>query len=135
MIVLFIRQVTAHIKAAYAQLFKAIQDGSAAQIRSTAKVRRTIVTRVHEAVKAIALCHNVTPVFEEEGEESDEPEADQQLPLQVTYQASSPDEVSRLICIHGTSCQKISTLGLSMVIALPTLVISLLKINFALKIA
>ena len=32
--------------------------------RPTSKVRRTVVTRVHEAVKAIALCHNVTPVYE-----------------------------------------------------------------------
>ena len=28
------------------------------------KMRRTVVTRVLDAVKAIAICHNVTPVYE-----------------------------------------------------------------------
>lgn len=28
------------------------------------KLRRSEKTRLHEAVKAIALCHNVTPAFE-----------------------------------------------------------------------
>ena len=38
----------------------------------------------------IALCHNVTPVFEDEaGETCNETGAD----VTVTYQASSPDEV------------------------------------------
>ena len=76
------------------------------------------MTRVQEAVKAVALCHNVTPVYEEsdhqEGrgkeergsEDCDESpdsiesqaEADQHYwqPKKETcvYQASSPDEVS-----------------------------------------
>ena len=47
------------------------------------RIRRTAVTRVHEAVKAIALCHNVTPVYETEGD-----------PDSMSYQASSPDEVT-----------------------------------------
>ncbi|XP_067928556.1 probable phospholipid-transporting ATPase IIB [Watersipora subatra] len=50
---------------------------------SQQRIRRTAVTRVHEAVKAIALCHNVTPVYEVEGD-----------PTSMTYQASSPDEVA-----------------------------------------
>lgn len=63
------------------------------------KVRRTAVTRVSEAVKALALCHNVTPVYEtveggSDAEQSDT-EADQQINQKVVYQASSPDEVSR----------------------------------------
>ena len=60
-------------------------------------MRRTVITRTHEAVKAIALCHNVTPVYEEvEAEEGDDTlsEADQQCQQRVTYQAASPDEVS-----------------------------------------
>ena len=63
--------------------------------RPQQKVRRTVVTRIHEAVKAIALCHNVTPVYEdaEDGEESLEAEADQQGAQDMSYQASSPDEV------------------------------------------
>jgi len=54
--------------------------------------------RVTEAVLALALCHNVTPVYEEGGEvgESDSPEVDQAQGVggKVTYQASSPDEVA-----------------------------------------
>ncbi|XP_064640226.1 probable phospholipid-transporting ATPase IIB isoform X2 [Lineus longissimus] len=62
---------------------------------STTKVRRTIVTRVVEAVKALALCHNVTPVYEDvEDSANSETEADQQIKQEVTYQASSPDEVA-----------------------------------------
>lgn len=84
-----------------------------------AKVRRSEVTRVQEAVKAIALCHNVTPVYEEtshqecrkedqgHGDCDESPvsiesqtEADQHYwqPRKETcvYQASSPDEVSRI---------------------------------------
>ena len=52
--------------------------------------------KVTEAVLALALCHNVTPVYEnengEEATESDIPESDQNA--KVTYQASSPDEVA-----------------------------------------
>jgi phospholipid-translocating ATPase len=78
------------------------------------KVRRSEVTRVQEAVKAVALCHNVTPVYEEtsdqerrkEGDDCDESpgsiesqtEADQHYwkhrKETCVYQASSPDEVS-----------------------------------------
>ena len=64
------------------------------------KMRRNISTRVCDAVKAIALCHNVTPVYEaaeggsDVGEQSDT-EADQQSQQRVSYQASSPDEVCR----------------------------------------
>ncbi|CAB4038829.1 probable phospholipid-transporting ATPase IIB, partial, partial [Paramuricea clavata] len=73
------------------------------------KVRRTVVTRVHEAVKALALCHNVTPV--RKGEENGESEESSSPAKQdgitdddegevgavsddFTYQASSPDEVA-----------------------------------------
>ena len=73
------------------------------------QVRRTVVTRVHEAVKALALCHNVTPVSEDiNGDQptrlridsvtSDESDAEVREGREdkvVTYQASSPDEVRR----------------------------------------
>jgi len=51
--------------------------------------------RVTEAVLAIALCHNVTPVYDE-NDDKDRPEVDQAQDLgsKVTYQASSPDEVA-----------------------------------------
>ncbi|XP_014217448.1 probable phospholipid-transporting ATPase IIA [Copidosoma floridanum] len=81
----------------------------------TGKVRRSENTRVYEAVHALALCHNVTPVYDDvntedvnnkldtdsvgtettsvqsqtDGEQSDYP-SEQGL----TYQAASPDEVA-----------------------------------------
>ena len=69
------------------------------------KIRKTIVTKIVEAVKAMALCHNVTPVYETTNDTSVEEatEADQATIAQgsnanpggaVTYQASSPDEVA-----------------------------------------
>uniref|UniRef100_A0A8C3Y9N3 P-type phospholipid transporter n=1 Tax=Catharus ustulatus TaxID=91951 RepID=A0A8C3Y9N3_CATUS len=58
------------------------------------KVRRTMSSRVHEAVKAIALCHNVTPVYESNGV-TDQAEAERHYEDSCrVYQASSPDEVS-----------------------------------------
>nr|XP_061808291.1 probable phospholipid-transporting ATPase IIB isoform X3 [Nerophis lumbriciformis] len=58
------------------------------------KVRKSVSSRIHEAVKAIALCHNVTPVYEPSGE-TDTAEADQDFSDDNrTYQASSPDEVA-----------------------------------------
>lgn len=76
-----------------AQAPKAVAPKAAAP-----KVRRSVSSRIHEAVKAIALCHNVTPVYESRanGEtESTAAEADQDFSDDNrTYQASSPDEVS-----------------------------------------
>ncbi|KAG5872559.1 hypothetical protein JTB14_033978 [Gonioctena quinquepunctata] len=69
------------------------------------KFRRSENTRIRDAVQALALCHNVTPVYEatdkgdtDSGSFALETEADQQH-LQVSerdvmYQASSPDEVA-----------------------------------------
>lgn len=63
------------------------------------KVRRSVSSRVHEAVRAIALCHNVTPVYEPRAgapAEAEDAEADQDFSDgNRTYQAASPDEVSR----------------------------------------
>lgn len=76
-----------------AQAPKAVAPKAAAP-----KVRRSVSSRIHEAVKAIALCHNVTPVYESRanGEtESTAAEADQDFSDDNrTYQASSPDEVA-----------------------------------------
>ena len=65
----------------------------------TSKVKRTVVTRVCDAVKAIAVCHNVTPVYDagsdsSESSEQSDTEVDQQSQQRVSYQASSPDEVN-----------------------------------------
>ncbi|KAA8586212.1 hypothetical protein FQN60_007781, partial [Etheostoma spectabile] len=61
------------------------------------KVRKSVSSRIHEAVKAIALCHNVTPVYESHvivNGETESAEADQDYSDDNrTYQASSPDEV------------------------------------------
>ncbi|XP_055987462.1 probable phospholipid-transporting ATPase IIB isoform X2 [Sorex fumeus] len=62
------------------------------------KMRKSVSSRVHEAVKAIALCHNVTPVYEAQARvagETEFTEADQDFSDENrTYQASSPDEVA-----------------------------------------
>ena len=91
------------------------------------KVRRSEVTRVQEAVKAVALCHNVTPVYEETdtrteckkedqgpgdcdespGSVESQTEADQHYwqsrKETCVYQASSPDEVSGIAEMMITS--------------------------------
>ncbi|XP_049763224.1 probable phospholipid-transporting ATPase IIA isoform X1 [Schistocerca cancellata] len=83
--------------------------GTSGSVSGT-KVRRSEVTRVQEAVKAVALCHNVTPVWEEEPEAvagsslespvsvESQTEADQHYwqknQQSCVYQASSPDEVA-----------------------------------------
>ena len=54
-----------------------------------------MVTKVYESVKAIALCHNVTPTYEDGEADAEETEVDQDQEAKVVYQASSPDEVSR----------------------------------------
>ncbi|XP_077608825.1 putative phospholipid-transporting ATPase IIB isoform X1 [Crocuta crocuta] len=65
---------------------------------SAPKVRKSVRSRVHEAVKAIALCHNVSPVYEPRagvGGEAERTEADQDFSDgNRTYQAASPDEVA-----------------------------------------
>lgn len=97
-------EVISHVKASYTP------SGTSPSKKTTqaSKVRRTVVTRVHEAVKALALCHNVTPVSEDiNGDQatrlridsvtSDESDAEVREGREdkiVTYQASSPDEVA-----------------------------------------
>nr|CAD7263117.1 unnamed protein product [Timema shepardi] len=97
-------EVSSHLTTAFTQQAQVESVGPS----PTHKVRRSEVTRVLEAVKALALCHNVTPVYEEqEIEESHSPgsgslesqtEADQhywqQKQESCVYQASSPDEVA-----------------------------------------
>jgi phospholipid-translocating ATPase len=65
------------------------------------RMRRPEGWRVWEAVKALALCHNVTPVYDNKTNEVEnkrgsptkriEIENDKE---EVTYQASSPDEIA-----------------------------------------
>ncbi|NXF84687.1 ATP9B ATPase, partial [Eubucco bourcierii] len=62
------------------------------------KVRRSVSSRVQEAVKALALCHNVTPVYEGRAggaADTEDAEVDQDFSDDSrAYQASSPDEVA-----------------------------------------
>ncbi|XP_078337418.1 putative phospholipid-transporting ATPase IIA isoform X1 [Crassostrea virginica] len=97
-------EVQSHLRTTFAQHQKETQPSqqpflgpSMTPTRSSSgPVRRTVVTRVFEAVRALALCHNVTPVYEdsENSEAGYETEADQQIQQEVVYQASSPDEVA-----------------------------------------
>lgn len=65
--------VTSHLKVAFAQQSQSSQSLEHASKHGTSgssstpapmKVRRSEVTRVLDAVRAVALCHNVTPVEE-----------------------------------------------------------------------
>ena len=58
-------------------------------------VRKSALIKCGEAVKALSLCHNVTPVYDSNDMEATE--ADQDFMLSgrpISYQASSPDEVA-----------------------------------------
>nr|XP_014347728.1 PREDICTED: probable phospholipid-transporting ATPase IIA isoform X2 [Latimeria chalumnae] len=83
-------EVQSHVFSTYTQ---PPQDSSASRGPPQAtKVRKTMSIRVHEAVKAIALCHNVTPSYESNGV-TDQAEAEQYYEDACrVYQASSPDE-------------------------------------------
>ncbi|XP_071038422.1 probable phospholipid-transporting ATPase IIA isoform X3 [Parasteatoda tepidariorum] len=95
-------EVIAHLKTAYLPTSSESSSSSTTPTRQTPKMRTTIVTRVQEAARALALCHNVTPVYDEDtvsidtsGENKDcDTEADQQSKQSFVYQASSPDEVA-----------------------------------------
>uniref|UniRef100_A0A667Y7B0 Phospholipid-transporting ATPase n=1 Tax=Myripristis murdjan TaxID=586833 RepID=A0A667Y7B0_9TELE len=84
-------EVQSHVFSAYTQ---PTHDLPASRAPAATKVRKTISSRVHEAVKAIALVHNVTPVYEANGV-TDQAEAEQHYEDTCrVYQAASPDEVS-----------------------------------------
>ena len=96
----FYLQISTNLRNFYASL-KSASSGSGDPLAKETKhrMRKTATTRIAEAVKALALCHNVTPVFE--GGNEDATEADRHTtaaassqPQSVTYQASSPDEVA-----------------------------------------
>ncbi|XP_078396036.1 putative phospholipid-transporting ATPase IIB isoform X3 [Cetorhinus maximus] len=100
-------EIQSHIIGSYAQgnSSHSYSTGSSASTASSSKttssapkVRKSVHSRIHEAVKAIALCHNVTPVYESRAGvngETEYAEADQDFSDENrTYQASSPDEVA-----------------------------------------
>lgn len=61
-------------------------------------MRRTIVTRIRDAIEALALCHNVTPVYDANVTDALNKPDDQMIEelknIKVSYQASSPDEIA-----------------------------------------
>ncbi|XP_070194788.1 probable phospholipid-transporting ATPase IIB isoform X2 [Littorina saxatilis] len=114
-------EIMSHLKTAYSQQ----QQGStpsATPTRASGPVRRTVVTRVFEAVRAIALCHNVTPVYEEgaNGDVANSPEADQHSQQLVSYQASSPDEVALVAWTESVGLTLLSRDLSSMQLRTPT---------------
>lgn len=54
-------------------------------------VKHSLSYKVQQAVEAIALCHNVTPLYDDDATEADQ----QRNSVQgnISYQAASPDEV------------------------------------------
>ncbi|KAF9969018.1 putative aminophospholipid-translocase [Actinomortierella ambigua] len=77
-------EISGHLETAYSQQSAGFhRSRGVATATSTAgggKARRDISSRIRDIVQALALCHNVTPVVEDNGA--------------ITYQASSPDEVA-----------------------------------------
>ncbi|XP_015780341.1 PREDICTED: probable phospholipid-transporting ATPase IIB, partial [Acropora digitifera] len=95
-------EVVSHVKSSFAPSSGATSKKTG---QTGSKVRRTVVTRVHEAVKALALCHNVTPVTDDTENQSTRIRIDSATSEEsdaggleggetVNYQASSPDEVA-----------------------------------------
>ncbi|XP_054439770.1 probable phospholipid-transporting ATPase IIB [Pteronotus mesoamericanus] len=97
-------EVQSHVRNAYVQLLAQPGGNTTSSTpprkapSSGPRVRKSVSSRVYEAVKAIALCHNVTPVYESRASmtgETEYTEADQDFSDESrTYQASSPDEVA-----------------------------------------
>ncbi|KAG0167337.1 putative aminophospholipid-translocase [Apophysomyces sp. BC1034] len=73
-------EIQAHLTTAFNGHESAHRSQSTSGGNMTGKGRRNIASRVKDIVQALALCHNVTPVDNLDGD--------------ITYQASSPDEVA-----------------------------------------
>ncbi|GES79650.1 aminophospholipid-transporting P-type ATPase [Rhizophagus clarus] len=76
-------EISNQLDAAFGKQGKDIHPQRASRTTSTimvGKSRRDMSSRIKDIVFALALCHNVTPVIDSDSE--------------VTYQASSPDEVA-----------------------------------------
>lgn len=73
-------EVAHQLAVAYGQAGSHVRQGSVTGAQLATRGRRDISSRVRDVILSLALCHNVTPVQNEDGT--------------VTYQASSPDEVA-----------------------------------------
>lgn len=95
------------VAATIQQVDQARKHGKADQLGSSSgggiyaanKMRRPEGWRIWEAVKALALCHNVTPVYENEDEGASPHQSVVDVSTgrsdkEVVYQASSPDEIA-----------------------------------------
>ncbi|XP_036177191.1 probable phospholipid-transporting ATPase IIB isoform X2 [Myotis myotis] len=97
-------EIQSHVRSSYTQPHSQASGNNTSSTpprkaqSSGPKVRKSVSSRVHEAVTAIALCHNVTPVYESRAGvtgETEYAEVDQDFSDENrTYQASSPDEVA-----------------------------------------
>ncbi|KAI9317915.1 hypothetical protein BX666DRAFT_2018742 [Dichotomocladium elegans] len=73
-------EIMAHLSSAFEDHESSLVQTGTGVVGISGKGRRNISFRVKDIVQALALCHNVTPVTGAAGD--------------VTYQASSPDEVA-----------------------------------------
>ncbi|KAJ4347834.1 putative aminophospholipid-translocase [Didymosphaeria variabile] len=76
-----------------------------APLTSATRTRREIGSRVRDVVLALALCHNVTPITEEENGKT-----------VTSYQASSPDEIAiirwtEMSCVGGNTVVRVRILN------------------------
>lgn len=62
--------------------------------KSASIMRKPEGWRVWEAVKALSLCHNVTPIYEENESDALAKSVSVEIHSTRTYQASSPDEIA-----------------------------------------
>uniref|UniRef100_A0A8C2JRU3 Phospholipid-transporting ATPase n=1 Tax=Cyprinus carpio TaxID=7962 RepID=A0A8C2JRU3_CYPCA len=105
-------EIQSHIIQSYAQVWVTQCELRDSASSTPSRKPQLPAPKVRKAVKAIALCHNVTPVYESRvngaSTEPERTEADQDFSDDNrTYQASSPDEVA---LVHWTE-----SLGLTLV--------------------
>ncbi|RPD63418.1 aminophospholipid-transporting P-type ATPase [Lentinus tigrinus ALCF2SS1-6] len=73
-------EVAHQLAMAFGNAEQGLQNSLQTGVQLATRGRRDMSSRVHDVVLSLALCHNVTPVNNDDGT--------------VTYQASSPDEVA-----------------------------------------
>lgn len=86
--------VSSTIQALSGNLYNDQSPTPSGSVFSTNVMRRPEGWRVWEAVKALALCHNVTPVYDENDAQSVAKSVSVEIQTERTYQASSPDEIA-----------------------------------------
>ncbi len=96
-------ELMSHLLTSYKQQnlnLKSLQTNQQQQQQQQVSImRRTIVTRIRDAIEALALCHNVTPVYEANmadiiNKPIDQLAIEELKNVKVAYQASSPDEIA-----------------------------------------